>query len=183
MRNCRVLRAPSQYHYYQHRASSCIHRSPQAGWMKQLIIIVLLISVSGANSYSVSLDSSQSPSGAAAPALRDSFEDEAFEPIVRIKNAHVEARQSRRPDAQVGEARRGAGATADRPGTSAGRCGASQGAAAWDWRARPSMHQRWSEPLRTSEGAIDRSHVEPGPMDCTSIKADTNVKNLRFSEL
>ena len=59
------------------------------------------MSVSGANSDSVSC---QSPAGAAAPALRDSFDDEVIEPIVPIKVAHAEARQSRRPDEQVGEA-------------------------------------------------------------------------------
>ena len=61
------------------------------------------LSVSGSGSYSKSLDSSQSPSGAAAAALRDSYEDEAFDPIVPIVAAHVEAQQFVEPDAQVGD--------------------------------------------------------------------------------
>ena len=61
------------------------------------------LSVSGSGSDSESLDSSHSPSGAAAAAPRDSYEDEAFDPIVPIVAAHVEAQQFVEPDAQVGK--------------------------------------------------------------------------------
>ena len=71
------------------------------------------LSVSGSRSDLELLDSNQSPSVAAAPALRNSHEDDASEPVVPRVVVHVEARQFSGPDAQVG----GAKAVQEQPGT------------------------------------------------------------------